>query len=249
MKGRTNVEEVKDSNPIMMFVITALALVGIGVMASQTWLFIDFLMPHDAIVLKVLTLSMFDIAALAWTIINVFYDPPTRGFDLAVKSGMTIDFILATITTVFYCVIAYVLRFSVHFDLAGLAILMEVAVTFATVFNCVLWTYCGHGVMREIFPRKVHKWDKAKVGTSTVYSLAQTSNKPFIPAQGNKNRDKIASPPRNKIEIEEVSTIETEPIEGDETEEGEGNKKKVRDLPPLARRELLAGKRRARKSD
>ena len=131
-------EELKESNPIMMIIITGLALIGVGLMASQTWLFIDYLMPKDAIVMKVLTLCMFDVAALAWTVINVFYDPPTRGFDLAVKSGMTVDFILATITTVFYCIIAYVLRFSIHFDLAGLAILMEVAVTFATVFNCVL---------------------------------------------------------------------------------------------------------------
>ncbi len=242
-----NINE-EDENPILEHIVSGLGFICLIALAIQTWIFIDWLMGPAEWWMKYMTLCFFDIFGGVWLVLGLFHTPPTQLTYQLQRTGVVVCFLLSAATTVAWCFI-FITR--TPLTPAAIAALVDTArwlIVFAVIFNAFLMIYYSAETnryhLRMKHPTK-KRWatEKYSAPTSSI-QMGQTGDKPFIPAQGNKNRNKIASPSRNKTVIEEVSTIEIEETEGDEIEDGEGDKKKVKDLPPLERRVFLGGRKR-----
>lgn len=171
----------KHTGNIIMFVImTVFMLIFVGTMAYQTWAFVDWLMPKDALVMKLLTLLTFDIAATIWTAVDVFYPYATRGSMYAARSAMVIDYGLAVITTAFYFTLAYIFRFHIGFA-DVLVIAMYVIAIFSTVLNAIL-TIVFWSIEWGAYHPKEYLFDELEASASPVrVSMAQTATVPVLP--------------------------------------------------------------------
>jgi hypothetical protein len=217
----------------MMIIIVAFLLGAIGLMASQTWLFVDWLMPSDSIVMKILTVIFFDVSAFMWACTDLFYPPATHGTELTVKSGMVMDLVLSILTTIFYFVIAYILKFSVHFPTSNLIIAMDIAVIFATVFNAVLLMVFFSIEWRFYHPI-IRPWESEMEDEKQAYE-------DFI-----RNRNRVNKVVESAPELIEVSTNKPDFIPPVSTDKSiplaDTNKKKLPAMKdPVTRRQVIGG--------
>lgn len=98
-----------------------LFLIGSGIylglvflFAWQTWSFVDWLFPGDQLMMKLLTVLCFDVMAVFWALVDLFYRFATKGARNLVRWAWGISFTLSLITTIFYMVIQSMFRFQVQ---------------------------------------------------------------------------------------------------------------------------------------
>lgn len=140
MKGRICMAKINKKthtgNNAMMIIITIFwAIVVIG-MAWQTWGFIDWLLPNSAWLMKGLVLVNFDIAAFIFFCIRNFFGKITKGGYVLASWGAALDGLLSFLTTVFWFVIQYILKYDVSFQ-DGLVTTMYVVAILAFVLNAL----------------------------------------------------------------------------------------------------------------
>jgi hypothetical protein len=219
------------NNAGMVVIAAFWAIVVLG-MAWQTWGFIDWLLPGNAWLMKILVLSMFDIAAFIWFCLRNFYGKITRGAYGLATWGSILDGILSGLTTVFWFVIQYILKFNVAFQ-DGLITAMYIVGIIAFIGNALFAYLFVEFEWRFYHP--VVFVDEDNEEEETVYSAPQKpiirelkpTNKPAQLVQTSTNK-KYSAP----VAVEEVTTDTEDELP---SEEPNNSKKK------LPGREFLGG--------
>lgn len=95
-----------------LFLIGSAIYLGLLILfAWQTWSFVDWLFPSDQVLMKLLTVLCFDIMALFWACVDLFYRFASRGARTLVRWSWAISFILSLLASIFYLVIESMFRF------------------------------------------------------------------------------------------------------------------------------------------
>jgi hypothetical protein len=97
-----------------LFLIGAAIYLGLLILfAWQTWSFVDWLFPSDQVLMKILTVLCFDIMALFWACVDLFYRFASRGARSLVRWAWAVSFILSLLASIFYLVIESMFRFQI----------------------------------------------------------------------------------------------------------------------------------------
>jgi hypothetical protein len=97
-----------------LFIIFVIIFVGLILLfAWQTWSFVDWLFPTDQLLMKLLTVLCFDVLAVGWACLDLFYKFATRGSRTLVRWAWAISFILSLLASIFYLVIESMFRFRI----------------------------------------------------------------------------------------------------------------------------------------
>jgi hypothetical protein len=100
----------------------------------QTWQFVVWLFPDDALLFRVLTFGSFDVLAAIWAGVHTFHKFRSRGAKTWVVIAWGFTFILSLIASVLYLVLLGYFRF--HLDVTPTMVDIGYAVSiFALVFN------------------------------------------------------------------------------------------------------------------
>jgi len=222
-------------NPVMAIILTGFTLIAVSTMALFTWLFVDWLFPPEAFVLKILTLIFFDISAFFWGCMHLFGTPASKSSDQIISAGMIVDLILSICTTIAYFTIAYVLRFEPGFPVRNLVVTMDILVTFAVVYNAVLFMAYFSTEWRIRHPRKYLFAEVAPVYSpprrAAQVAIIEEEPEQLPPPRANKpNKNSELS--TNKMDSPDYS-----PEEEEFEDAPAANKKKVRPLPKSRKQE------------
>jgi hypothetical protein len=129
---------------IGLFIIMTAVYVGLLMLfAWQTWQFVNWLFPDDQILMKILTVLCFDIMALLWSCLDLFYRFASRGARTLVRWAWAISFILSLLASVFYLIIESMFRFQVTLTQSAINVgygISIVAVTLQVLF-VTFWLY------------------------------------------------------------------------------------------------------------
>jgi hypothetical protein len=100
-----------------LFIIMALIYVSLLILfAWQTYEFVDWLFPSDQVLMKILTLVCFDVMALLWACLDLFYRFAIREARSLVRWGWGISFVLSLLASIFYLIIKSMFRFHLEID-------------------------------------------------------------------------------------------------------------------------------------
>lgn len=205
-------QQKKNTGGIVTFSIASIFLLGFtGLFAWQTWEFVDFLFPSDAILMKILTLLSFDVMLLVYGMLDLFYRFATKLSHNLIKIGWGFAGFLSVTTTILFFTISSMLRFQVVISPA-LVDWGYVIVTVSVVVNMVILTFWWRIEWVTRHPR-TYEYEAEEEEDEPVYSPPRA-----LPATTNKVA--LAS----TVEVEEI------PETTNKTPQLSTNKKK---LPPL----------------
>lgn len=97
-----------------LFIVGGTIYLGLLILFGyQTWQFVDWLFPSDQMLMKLLTVLCFDVMALFWACVDLFYRFASRSAHTLVRWAWAISFILSLLASVFYLVIESMFRFQI----------------------------------------------------------------------------------------------------------------------------------------
>src|SRR5947207_2532461 len=101
----------KTSNGLF-WVIGAFIYLGLIVLFGwQTWQLVNYLFPGDQLMAKVLTLLSFDVMAVVWGAMDLFYSFASRGAKMLVRVAWIITFLLSLVASILYLSFQWFFRF------------------------------------------------------------------------------------------------------------------------------------------
>lgn len=175
-----------------LFVVVAIIYVGILLLfAWQTWSFVDWLFPSDQLLMKLLTVLCFDIMALIWACLDLFYHHATRGARTLIRWAWAISFILSLIASIFYLVLESILRFKL--EITPVTVDIGYGVTIVAVTETVLfvtfWLYIEWSARHPHEDDFEYDFEKPAASTSVQFARTRTqtrtiSESPQHPLQG-----------------------------------------------------------------
>lgn len=130
-----------------LFIIgTVFYMSFIGLFLWQTAAFVSWLFPQDQILYRIITVSVFDIMALFWAVVDTFYRFATRVSHNLVKWAWAISFVAAMLASIFYMALQSMTRLNFQPDgtwvNTGYCIVIAVTVLqilFLTFFIRIEW--------------------------------------------------------------------------------------------------------------
>lgn len=97
-----------------LFIIASVIYAGLLILfLYQTWSFVNWLFPDDQSLMKMLTVLCFDVMALVWAIIDLFYMAASKASKTLVRWAWAISFIQSLLASIFYLVISSMFRFQI----------------------------------------------------------------------------------------------------------------------------------------
>jgi hypothetical protein len=127
-------------NAGLFIVGTAIYLGLLMLFAYQTWQFVDWLFPSDQVLMKLLTVLCFDVMALFWACVDMFYRFASKGARTLVRWAWGISFFLSLIASIFYLVIESMFRFRVELTQQTVNIGYGITI-FALTLNILFLTF------------------------------------------------------------------------------------------------------------
>jgi hypothetical protein len=123
------------------FTIASVFLLGFTLLfAWQTWEFVDFLFPSDALLMKILTLLSFDVMLIVYGALDLFYRFATKTSHNLIKVGWCVAGFLSITTTILFFSISSMLRFQIVVTQA-MVNWGYVVVTISVVVNMIILTF------------------------------------------------------------------------------------------------------------
>src|SRR5579875_3675574 len=127
-----------------LFLITAIIYGGLLILFGwQTWMFVSWLFPDDQLLMKCLTMLCFDVMALIWAVIDLFYAHATRGTRQIVRWGWAISFLLSLLASILYLVLQSYTRFDIapSQDMVNIGYAITIVALTITVLLVTFWLY------------------------------------------------------------------------------------------------------------
>lgn len=151
------------------FTIASIFLLGFtGLFAWQTWQFVDFLFPSDAILMKILTLLSFDVMLLVYGSLDLFYPFVTSVSHNLIKVGWSVAGLLSIITTILFFSISSMLRFQIVIT-QSMVNWGYVIVTISVVVNMIILTFWWRIEWVTRHPRS-YEYEEIEEEEEPVYS-------------------------------------------------------------------------------
>lgn len=160
-----------------LFIVAAVIYGGILILFGwQTWGFVNWLFPNDQLLMKALTMLCFDIMALVWAVIDLFYHHATRGTRALVRWGWGISFFLSFVASILYLVLESFTRFAITPNQAMVNTGYTVTIVAITVTMLLItfWLYHEWSVRHPHTDDYEYEFEKpAKVSTPVQSRITQ----------------------------------------------------------------------------